>query len=262
MHKCSRITFDNHRMEDDAIVLNSLETGESDLIVTLFCHNSGRISAIAKGARNSKKRFVNKLEIFTRLHVTFKQKVSTSLAFLNEAELNNIYPFLRTNYPAYLAGNVIRELLLHSIRDAESDSDLFRLTLWAFYQLDMRMAPRTVVALFFLRSFDLLGYRPELRFCTSCGAPASSHPVRFDMHSGGLICEICNGKPLRSPLSGGSLNMLNMAQSMSLEHLDRLKPGSRVSNESLRLLYSFAQHILQRDINSWSVFSAVMFKFP
>lgn len=247
-------------MEDDAIVLNSLETGESDLIITLFCYNAGRISAIARGARNSKKRFVNKLEIFTRLHVDFKQKFSSSLAFLNEAELNNIYPFLRTNYPAYLAGNVIRELLLHSIRDAESDSNLFRLTLWALYQLDMRMAPRTVVALFFLRSFDLLGYRPELSCCTRCGAPASSRPVRFDLHSGGLICEVCNGGPLHPPLSGGSLNMLNMAQSMVLEHLDRLKPNSLVINESLRLLYGFARHILQRDINSWNVFSAVMSK--
>ena len=247
-------------MEDDAIVLNSLETGESDLIITLFCHKSGRISAIAKGARNSKKRFVNKLEIFTRLHIDFKQKFSKSLAFLNEAELNNIYPFLRTNYPAYLAGNVIRELLLHSIRDAESDSNLFRLTLWALYQLDMRMEPRTVVALFFLRSFDLLGYRPELSCCTSCGTPASSRPVRFDLHSGGLICETCNGGPLQNPLSGGSLNMLNMAQSMSLERLDRLKPNSLVINESLRLLYGFARHILQRDINSWNVFSAVMSK--
>jgi DNA repair protein RecO (recombination protein O) len=37
--------------ETDALVLNCTEHGESDMIVTLFCHDVGRLTAIAKGAK-------------------------------------------------------------------------------------------------------------------------------------------------------------------------------------------------------------------
>ncbi len=58
-------------LESPAVVLNCYDHGESDKIVTLFCQNIGLITGIAKGANRSTKRFVNKLELFTLLHVYY-----------------------------------------------------------------------------------------------------------------------------------------------------------------------------------------------
>ncbi len=118
-------------MEDDALVLNSYELGESDLLLNLYCQHSGRLSAIAKGARRSKKRFVNKLEVFSYLHINFSLKNINNPAFLHEAELHTCFPYLRTNYSAFLAASVVQEFLLVGVKDGEKSSDLLPLALWA-----------------------------------------------------------------------------------------------------------------------------------
>ena len=47
-----------------AIVIRSLNYGESDKILTFFTRDFGKLKGIAKGERRSKKRFQNVLGIF------------------------------------------------------------------------------------------------------------------------------------------------------------------------------------------------------
>ena len=56
--------------DTEAIVLDCRDHGESDKIVTFFCLDAGRLAGIAKGANRSKRRFVNKLELFSSLQLT------------------------------------------------------------------------------------------------------------------------------------------------------------------------------------------------
>ncbi len=51
-------------LKERAIILRTQEVKESDLIVTLLTESHGKISAIAKGARKSKRRFMGGLEVF------------------------------------------------------------------------------------------------------------------------------------------------------------------------------------------------------
>ena len=75
------------QIESAAIVLDCRDHGESDKIVTFFCRDIGRITGIAKGAKRSKKRFVNKLEIFSSLCIQHTLPQNGRLAFIAEAEL-------------------------------------------------------------------------------------------------------------------------------------------------------------------------------
>ena len=52
----------SHKTE--AIVLRCLDYGESDRIVTFYTRDYGKLRGIAKGARRSRKRFANALELF------------------------------------------------------------------------------------------------------------------------------------------------------------------------------------------------------
>jgi DNA repair protein RecO (recombination protein O) len=47
-----------------AIIMRTKEFGETDLLVTFFTQDKGRLKGIAKGARKSRKRFVNCLDVF------------------------------------------------------------------------------------------------------------------------------------------------------------------------------------------------------
>ena len=57
-----------------AIVLKVNDLGESDKIVTFYSKQAGKIAGIAKGAKRSKKRFSNKLEMFSLLEVQYDDR--------------------------------------------------------------------------------------------------------------------------------------------------------------------------------------------
>ena len=63
----------------DAIVVRSLNYGESDRIITFFTRDFGKIKGIAKGARRSKKRFQNALGLFSHLRLIFFEREEMSL---------------------------------------------------------------------------------------------------------------------------------------------------------------------------------------
>lgn len=242
-------------MESDAIVLDTTDHGESDLIVTLFSHDSGRLSAIAKGAKKSKRRFVNKLEIFTYLQIQYQQKNERALAFLNEAEIHTSFPNIRFHLNLYGVASIIREFLLLGVKDGEPDINIFRLSLWAFQRLDNRADEQQVLVLFLIHFFDYIGYRPDFETCVSCNNRVTpSNTYRFNSTSGQLLCSNCN-KHSRSgrPLSYGTIKMIQNSQDQPLERLHRLKFSGPILSESLQLLHNFGRQIFQREITSWQI---------
>ena len=73
--------------ETEALLLRRVELGETDLVLTLFTQKLGRISAIARGARRSTKRFGGALEPFFTLRVRLEERPRSELFSLSEASL-------------------------------------------------------------------------------------------------------------------------------------------------------------------------------
>ena len=244
----------------DAIVLNCVEHGESDVIVTLFCQDVGRLTAIAKGAKRSKKRFVNKLELFSFLHITYQQKVNRSLAFLSEADLHTSFLHIRQDLELYSIASVIREFLLIGVKENEPDLQIFRLSLWALHNLDQKQPPMTLLALFLIRFFDYVGYRPDLQACVHCGSLVSAqNRYNFDSTIGSIVCSSCNPHLQKGlPLSHGTIKILRSAQDQPLEKLHRLKISGGILYEALSLLQSYGNQLFQRDIASWKIVRTFM----
>ena len=242
-------------MESDAIVLDTIDHGESDLIVTLFSHDSGKLSAIAKGAKKSKKRFVNKLEIFTYLQVHYQQKNDRALAFLSEAEIYTSFPNIRYHLDLYSIASIIQEFLLLGVKDGEPDTNLFRLSLWAFHRLDNKEDARQVLVLFLIHFFNFIGYRPDFHTCTSCNKDVNpNNTYRFNSASGQLLCSNCSQHTRTGrPLSYGTIKIIQNSQDQPLERLHRLKFSGSILSESLQLLHNFGRQIFQREIISWQI---------
>lgn len=241
--------------ETDAIVLNYTEHGESDLIVTLFCQDVGRLSAIAKGAKRSKKRFSNKLELFSFIHTNYQQKDNRALAFLVDAELHTSFLHIRQDLELYSIASVAREFLLYGVRENEPDEKIFRISLWALHNLDQGQPPITVLSLFLIRFFEHIGYRPDLQTCARCNSPVSTgNHYSFDTTSGRLICSSCHPHvPQGRPLSHGTIKILRLAQDLPIERLHRLKMSGNILYESIRLLQHYGNQLLQREIISWKL---------
>ncbi len=236
------------------IVLSVSDHGESDKLVTFFSPAIGRATGIAKGAKRSKQRFVNKLEPFSLLQIMYRPGRNGGLLFLCEAELANAFFLLRQRYDCFVVAMFTCELVLRFTRDLDPDPAIFSLLLWALQALENGRPPLQVAALFHLRLLGAAGYQPKLDSCGLCSEPVRSGRS-YTLHpgSGLLVCDRCRHDVPESAfsLSVQTLKFLCKAQAIDLHHLDRLRLPRRTADETLLILYHYTRHLLQHDINSW-----------
>lgn len=250
----------NPGKESEALVLGCRDHGESDKIVTFYSRNAGRFTGIAKGANRSKRRFVNKLELFSFLNISYLEPKGQGLSFIQEAELHNSFLLLRQDYQLYTIASVIQEILLVSLDEKEEDQKVFLLILWALHSLDSRRPPAAILQFFLIRYFDLLGYRPNLSACLSCGVMESStQRFSFDSTTGGLVCNKCKHPEAASltPLSPGTIKVLTSALTLPLEKLHRLKLSGKLLDETSTMLHRYGRLLFQRDFHAWRMYNSL-----
>ncbi|MDH4322431.1 MAG: DNA repair protein RecO [Desulfobulbaceae bacterium] len=237
-----------------AIVLSVSDHGESDKIVTCYCPTFGKLTGIAKGAKRSKKRFVNKLEIFSLLEIHFTAGNRTSMVRIDQADLLASFPNLRAHYDRYSNASLLCELLLHWTKENDGDENIFKLLAWALESLDQGDQLTRTIILFQIKLFDLLGYRPHLAGCIDCGRHDNGGaPYRFSSSRGGLVCNLCNRDTVAAhiPLSLSTAKLLHKAQTMPREKITRLQFSRHSTNEAMALMRRYNSDLLQREIFSW-----------
>lgn len=239
------------------IVLKNTDFGESDRIVTLYSPDHGRFTAIAKGAKRSQKRFVNKLEEFSLLDVIYRPAKYNRLHFLSEAELQEAFLSLRTHWQRYCPAILACELVLRFTREHDPDSRIFTLLHWLLHSLHNGTAHLPALVFFLLHLLDACGYQPRLKHCAACSClPGQNKQLSFMFQpgNGSLLCPRCSGTTDRSrySLSLQSLKFLQTAQKMTINQMQRLQMPEQVASECLFVLYSYSRYLLQCDIHSWS----------
>lgn len=239
-----------------AIVLKVSDLGEADKIVTFYSRQAGRMAGIAKGAKKSKKRFSNKLEIFSCLEVVYDDRGRSSLVRIVEAELLSPFMGLRENYDRYVSGALACELIYYWARDYDADKNIFNLLLWALQSIDRDGSPQMVQIFFQVKLYTLLGYRLHLTGCTKCqNIDQTGVPYVFLPGQHGLLCKSC--APALLPretvaLSLNTIKLLKHAQDLPMEKLDRLRFSDVSIREALLLFKVYGQYLLQREIAAWS----------
>jgi len=240
--------------ESAAIVLDCYDHGEADQIVTFYSRDSGRMTGIAKGAKRSQKRFVNKLELFSLLSIRYTEPRRGNMVFIVEAELLESFIRLRQSMPLYMAATVIRELTLVATRELDGDDGFFSLLHWALQSLETGRPAMTVLALFQIKFFEQIGYRPNLSSCLRCNQPFGAiRGYGFDSRAGSIVCRCCQTEREQAPvlpLSQGTIKILASAQNQPLNRLHRLHLSGSSLHEALSLLYHYGRHLLQREICS------------
>ncbi|MEW6429196.1 MAG: DNA repair protein RecO [Thermodesulfobacteriota bacterium] len=242
----------------DALVLRILGHGESDIIATLFSPVHGRLSCIAKGAKRSRKRFVNKLELFSRLQLLLAPTRS-GLLRLDSAELVDPYPGLRSGPLAYAAASVLAEAMLHWSRENDGDQYLFELCDWAFGRISHNLRIPETLLFALMKLYSRQGFRPRLDRCGNCGKAVSGRAL-FLPGQHGLACPGCHPRPGGASglsLSAETPKALELAINLPVGKLDRVRLSAAALDEGLLLARRYGNFLLQRDIRSWEVLEAV-----
>ena len=93
-----------------SIIMRIKEFGESDLLVTFFTSDRGRLKGIAKGARMSRRRFANCLDLFCLTNLEYELKRKGDLHFLHSCKLINGFPGVRDDFSSLSLASYMIEL--------------------------------------------------------------------------------------------------------------------------------------------------------
>jgi DNA repair protein RecO (recombination protein O) len=227
-----------------ALILRAVDFGESDRILHLLVPDGGRLTAIAKGARRSTKRFSGTLDLFNQLRVQVHRRRGLAMSRLEQAVLVRHYAPLRTDPARFALGCYLLELLDRLAPEDGAARDtrrLFRFAIDAFETLSAHRPDPYLRTILELRALEALGLRPELRRCVGCGSELTgAAPVHFHVADGGAVCGACAVR--RSgliPVQLGTLRALERGLTLDVRQLDRLVLPPKAQDEACRLVERF-----------------------
>jgi DNA repair protein RecO (recombination protein O) len=198
----------HHDIATPAFVLRTRPFGESDRIVTLLTARHGKLTGIAKGAKNSRRRFAGTLEPFVHIRAVFRQRPSSDLVFLLRCEFLSALRGFSRDLERFAAGSYVLELTDRLVFGRESGMDVYELLHEVLRLLDGGAAVTPVLRAFELHMLAASGYAPALDRCRGCGAPAAG-ALFVAAARGGLVCRRCVpvGEPVK-PVAAETMHAL------------------------------------------------------
>jgi DNA repair protein RecO (recombination protein O) len=196
----------------DALLLRTTDYSDADRIVTLFTRQAGKLSAVARGARGSKRRFSGALEPYAVIRVELDKRRG-DLYGLKRAEVDRSFPAILTDLSRMDAGGAALALVREAHAPEVADEALFVSAVQYLTVIDLEGDPqRGLLLCFAMRVLSLMGMAPRLAACGRSGeAVPPGRTAYFDPLLGAVVAKRFGGGP--HLLTGDSRARLIVAQS-------------------------------------------------
>lgn len=244
-------------LQTPAFILRTVNYGDHHVIVHLLGRDTGRLSAIAYGARSSRRRFSGALEPLRVVEATFNESRSGDLYRLEELDVSEDFPGLDKRIETITAASYGTELTRETWREGEEGAPIFNLLRNFYRHLPKCPTPTAIARLihqFEYGLLDLYGLSPAIFACARCGAdPSSMDKLRFSRGGEGLICADCRHR-------GDTVGVVTAATLAVLHHLadpDNPLPGDDVEaalSQAGRVVVNAVDALVERPLVSRQMF--------
>ena len=211
-----------------AFVLRLIPYGDNDRVVELLTRRLGRVAALARGARRSRRRFGGVLDYFHLLDVRLRRG-RAGMWRLEDVDLVRSFQAAGRSLEAHACAAHALEVARLGTREADPDPGMFRLLEALFPALaGERGDPGCLRRVFQVRALAALGYALPVEACPVCGRDPVEAGARVQGTS--LRCVPCSGGSGRE-LSPGALRTLRAAAAAPEDRLGAVRVTARVEAE-------------------------------
>jgi DNA repair protein RecO (recombination protein O) len=243
-----------------AIVLRAWSFGESDKIVSFLTEKHGKLSGIAKGAKRSRRRFVNSLEPFSLVSLRFQDRAHSNLVFILASDLSLGFKHLLNSLDKISFASYLVEITDGLIGEREENGLIFRHLKEGLTYLENHSTSLTFLTAFELKLLKLAGYQPALNGCRLCGRECRDQfgaRWYFSSRDGGILCESCSR--LRKEICSLSAATLDILRNLQEEEGISSSPPTEVLKEMRSVVVRFIEFHMEREIKSAAFLSRFSF---
>ena len=238
-----------HSFRVEAIVLRHNDWGEADRLLVLYTREAGKVRAIAKGVRKLRSRKAGHLEPFTR--ATLQLARGRDLLIVTQAETVDAYMPLREDLQRTGLASYIVELVDRFTYEEGENPALYHLLSETMARLSTAADYFLAVRYYEIRLLDLLGFRPQLLTCVSCGAEIKAEDQYFSAELGGAVCPRCGARVAeRRPVTKDALRVLRHYQRSDYAEAARLVTSESTRTEVENLIQYYLTYLLERALNT------------
>jgi DNA repair protein RecO (recombination protein O) len=169
------------------IVLRTTPLRESDLLVVLFTDRHGRVTAVARGARKSRRRFAGALSLLVLGRYQLGRRPRGELWGLDAAEVVREWTQLSTDVIAVAHASYVAEIVDGMLPAEAPEPHALEIVVALWDALAAGGPSPGALRAVEIALLDLAGHRPAIDRCAACGAELAV----FDPQRGGAICRAC-----------------------------------------------------------------------
>ena len=169
------------------------------------------MSALARGARKSQRRFGGALQPYVLMNAYFRPGRG-ELAHLERVSVDRSFHAILRSLEAIGSAGTALALIRERVPEHEPEPAVFDSAIRFLEALDRGAPSEEALLTLQIRVLNVLGFSPTLDRCVGCGkVPAPGRAASFDAPRGGIVCRACGGG--RLVLSAGALRLWATVQS-------------------------------------------------
>ena len=258
------------RYQAESIVLRNQDFGETDVKLTLFTREKGKVEGILKSARKSTSKLGGVCQVFNTIQISYFAKEHTELCKIIQTDIQSSREIVRFDLKKYSLASLLMEILIRTTGAHETNEELYELI--QHYLDGFKQVPDDYLwsLSHWIRLLQITGFAPLLSQCVKC---YRNRPVErtfdqgefyFDTRRGGLLCTTCR-RALTTDidlcvLNPETLHFFSASQQEPLGQMSGLTLSPADSRLLFALLYEHSRHQLEGDFKSieflrqmWSV---------
>jgi DNA repair protein RecO (recombination protein O) len=221
------------------VVLRTAPLRESDLLVVLYTDAHGQVSAVARGARKSRRRFAGALSLLVLARFQLGRRPRGDLWSLESAEVVQEWTAIATDVVAVAHASYVAELVGALLPAEAPEPHALAIVVGLWDALAAGGPSPSALRTVELGLLALAGHQPALDRCAACGEPDLAQGAVFDPERGGAICRRCAARSRATgvrPLDPATRAYLQAAAAIeapidarALDHDPRFTPVDRAA---------------------------------
>ncbi len=203
----------------EAIVIRTVDYGETNKIITLLTKERGKVGVMARGAKKPRSQLTAVSQPF--IYGSFVIYKGSGLGTLNQGDPIKSFRKIREDLTLASYAMYMAELVDKLTEENQRYLFLFDWLYLSLLKMEEGADPEVLTRIFEMKMMDVAGISPNLNQCVSCGSTET--PAAFSIRYGGFLCRSCLHKDEHAfPCSTQTSRLLRLFYEMDLYRLGEI----------------------------------------
>lgn len=243
------MSFHEHSIRTEAVILRRIDFGETDFLVTLYTPRHGKLKAIAKGARKSLGRLTGHVELYAQTEMMLSRGRELHIITQSETKTSHI-PFQENLELGVYASHFV-ELVDQFAYEGEENLPAYKLLVNSLnWLVEPTIDLRLVARYYEYQILRVMGFEPSVLQCAIGGEDLKAEDQFFSPVDGGVVCDGHTGGRDFIKISLPVFKILRHFSRSSWQVVKPFKLTDQHEQELERILHGYLIFLLEKRLQS------------